>query len=491
MRGIGFNLLSLVSGVSLRTMRLGLRAPSSRQFCMSAGGGRGFEEFGVNAQLLPALARLGFVEPTEVQRLAVPRVLAGEDTVLLGETGTGKTLAYTVPVLHAMLEDRAAAKAAADGSWRPQALVLQPNRELCAQVHSLLGELVAELPLRASSLVDDNADADADVLVATPAVALRMWHGPEWFRWVVLDEADALLAGSFKPSARARYPITELIMALKQRKRAADLEAYRERVGDAAAGGGGESGGGEQDARGRRLQAGFDGAQFVLVGATLPNAGTRNVERWVRAAFPDAAWLRTERAHREVAEVRQFFVQVEPAQRAAAMCHALEHGPPGRALVFANTLASAEEAYAAVRNSPLGSQTALFHKGVAAAERRRALDAFQSGELSVLVCTGLASRGIDFTDVAHVVQYEAATNVVEHMHRVGRTARNGKGGAATHLYAAEDGAAELMEGLEAASRAGDTIDPMFSRKRLLRKKLKRYGEIRADPTEAVGKEPFT
>ena len=64
-------------------------------------------------------------------------------------------------------------------------------------------------------------------------------------------------------------------------------------------------------------------------------------------------------------------------------------------------------------------------------------------------------------------------------------------GAATHLYAAEDGAAELMEGLEAASRAGDTIDPMFSRKRLLRKKLKRYGEIRADPTEAVGKEPFT
>ena len=229
----------------------------------------------------------------------------------------------------------------------------------------------------------------------------------------------------------------------------------------------------------------------MLVGATLPNAGTRNVERWVRAAFPDAAWLRTERAHREVAEVRQFFVQVQPAQRAAAMCHALEHGPPGRALVFANTLASAEEAYAAVRNSPLGSQAALFHKGVAAAERRRALDAFQSGELSVLVCTGLASRGIDFRDVAHVVQYEAATNVVEHMHRVGRTARNGKGGAATHLYAAEDGAAELMEGLEAASRAGDTIDPMFSRKRLLRKKLKRYGEIRADPTEAVGKEPFT
>ena len=125
--------------------------------------------------------------------------------------------------------------------------------------------------------------------------------------------------------------------------------------------------------------------------------------------------------------MRQFFVQVEPAQRAAAMCHALEHGPPGRALVFANTLASAEEAYAAVRNSPLGSQAAHFHKGVAAAERRRALDAFQSGELSVLVCTGLASRGIDFRDVAHVVQYEAATNVVEHMHRVGRTARNGKG----------------------------------------------------------------
>ena len=64
-------------------------------------------------------------------------------------------------------------------------------------------------------------------------------------------------------------------------------------------------------------------------------------------------------------------------------------------------------------------------------------------------------------------------------------------GSIGEAFAAEDGAAELMEGLEAASRAGDTIDPMFSRKRLLRKKLKRYGEIRADPTEAVGKEPFT
>ena len=95
----------------------------------------------------------------------------------------------------------------------------------------------------------------------------------------------------------------------------------------------------------------------------------------------------------------------------------------------------------------------------------------------MVVCTGLASRGIDFADVAHVVQYEVAPNAVEFMHRIGRTARAGKRGTTTCLY--DESTADLAELLRDATERGEPIDSLFSRKRSLRKGIKRYG--RAGP----------
>lgn len=97
--------------------------------------------------------------------------------------------------------------------------------------------------------------------------------------------------------------------------------------------------------------------------------------------------------------------------------------------------------------------------------------AFQAGRLPVLVCTGLGARGLDFQDVAHVVQYEAATNAVEFMHRVGRTARAGKGGTATTIYGAES--ADLVEALRAAMEEDRPVDATFSRKRLFHRRVQR------------------
>ena len=105
---------------------------------------------------------------------------------------------------------------------------------------------------------------------------------------------------------------------------------------------------------------------------------------------------------------------------------------------------------------------------------------FQSGALPVLVCTGLGSRGLDFRDVAHVVQYEVATNSVEFLHRVGRTARAGKPGVATNIY--DDESADLVDALRAAYADGLPIDATFSRKRLFRKRVRR-GEARAAERE--------
>jgi superfamily II DNA/RNA helicase len=163
-----------------------------------------------------------------VQRSAFAAVLSGGDAVLLSETGSGKTLAYALPILHRLLDRGARIEEAAEieeakdeaAVERPrrlrgqadQVLVLVPNRDLCAQVLSVFAGLLASLPaderrrLSASSLVSEtDADTDATILISTPAVALNIGLGPERLRTVVLDEADALLAGSFKPAARSTY----------------------------------------------------------------------------------------------------------------------------------------------------------------------------------------------------------------------------------------------------------------------------------------------
>mmetsp|Transcript_42917 Transcript_42917/g.135422 ORF Transcript_42917/g.135422 Transcript_42917/m.135422 type:complete len:266 (-) Transcript_42917:188-985(-) len=182
----------------------------------------------------------------------------------------------------------------------------------------------------------------------------------------------------------------------------------------------------------------------MLVGATMPNAGTKNIHLHVERSWPAAAWVRTGREHHSIGpRLRQFFVRVGEESRAAALRAAVQQGPQGRTLVFANTLATAEEAEAELR----GVRTcAAFHNGVSPEERREHLAAFQQGELPVLVCTGLASRGIDFTDVAHVVQYEMAANAVEYLHRVGRTARAGRAGRAITIVTQYD--VELYQRIE-------------------------------------------
>ena len=128
-----------------------------------------------------------------------------------------------------------------------------------------------------------------------------------------------------------------------------------------------------------------------------------------------------------------------------------QHPPPGGALVFANTPDSAEEAFASLADhEPNGC--ALYHKNIPPAERARVLEEFRQGKLRALVCTGLASRGIDLANVTHVIQYECAANAVEFMHRIGRTARAGNEGTATTFY--DDERAELVEALKEACEGG-------------------------------------
>ena len=407
--------------------------------------------------------------------------------MLLDETGSGKTLAYLLPILTSQLHEREELQRAQSYAPGSQAMLLAPNRDLVMQIYDVVQHILtngdAGNLIKASALTEPDADGDSDVLVATPAIALRSWRGsykgglrgPQRVRWLVLDEADTLLAGSFKEAARAKYPIEQLIHGLKlgelgktselKRDYAAAASAVRKAVQR-----------GEGDAKVQKLVAKAKeakayqwksvGKQFVLVGATFPNAGVKNIENHINSLFPTIQWIRTSRAHRRVESLRQFFVKVEEQRRGEALRAALSQGPAGPCLVFANTIKMAEEAKAHLDGY---CKNEIFHKGVPAESRDAYLDLFDRGELPVLVCTGLASRGIDFSDVAHVIQYDMADNAVEYMHRVGRTARGGKSGVATTLYAQKS--EDLVSALQEAIENGQTIEALFSRKRLFRRRI--------------------
>jgi len=248
------------------------------------------------------------------------------------------------------------------------------------------------------------------------------------------------------------------------------------------------------------------------VGATMPNAGTRNAEEHVRRLFPLASWYRASQVHKNKAELKNYFVKVDEVSRGAALRQALRHGPPGRVLVFANTLQTAEEAFEEAVAELGRDAVAFFHKDVPVYQRSLLLERFgergggalaatptadgdvdgQSGEehgqgggaggeagsgqaeegtLRVLVCTGLASRGIDFVKVSHVLQYDVASNAVEFMHRVGRTARAGQRGVSTTLYS--DDRTDLVEGIRDALTTGEPIEHLFSRKRSFKLGIKK------------------
>ena len=485
----------VVDGGALRARHAAPRA------CAAPATANSFRELGLSPLLLPALSAAGIEQPTDVQRVAFTAVLSGGDAVLLSETGSGKTLAYALPILHRLLDRGAKIEEAAEieeaqdeaAVERPrrlrgqadQVIVLVPNRDLCAQVLSVFAGLLASLPaderrrLSASSLVSEtDADTDATILISTPAVALNIGLGPERLRTVVLDEADALLAGSFKPAARSTYPIEQLIALVKR-------SAKEEALSSGAEGGGGWKGGPRgrhgAEARAARHRV-YASKQFLLVGATMPNAGTRNIEEHVKRLFPLARWHRAAQVHRNKHEISHYFIKVDAAQRGEALRQAVRHGPAGRVLVFANTLQTAKEAFEEVVGEVGPDEAALFHAELAVPQRGLLLQRFGEGSIAdepivgdgrlrVLVCTGLAARGLDFVGVAHVVQFDVATNAVEFIHRVGRTARAGRSGVSTTLYTEDR--SDLVEGLRDALTAGEEVEHLFSRKRSFKLGIKK------------------
>ena len=347
-----------------------------------------FTELGLAPELTRAVRDKGYETPTPIQKGTIPDIIAGRDVIGCAQTGTGKTAAFTLPILHRL-------RAGARG--RVRAMVLTPTRELALQVGESFR--VYGRHLRFASLViyggvgyrpqETALRRGVDILVATPGRLLdHMGSGKIDFRnleVLVLDEADRMLDMGFIRDVR------RIISALPERH------------------------------------------QTLFFSATMPD----EVRRLAKEILRDP--LNVEVAPRRSTPpegVRQSLLPVAKEYKRELMVHLVEKEARGQTLVFTKTKHGADKLARHLERR--GHDVAVLHGNRSQAQRTRALDAFKRKRARVMVATDVAGRGIDVEGINHVVNYDLPNVPEDYVHRIGRTARAGATGDAISFMAPED-----------------------------------------------------
>jgi ATP-dependent RNA helicase DeaD len=347
----------------------------------------GFASLGLDPRILTALTHLGYEEATPIQRAAIPPLLAGGDVLAQAATGTGKTAAFALPLLHRLSPD-AAARA------RTAGLILVPTRELAMQVaeavHRYGKEMrIIALPIYGGASMETQIRAlkrGVDVVVATPGRALdHIRRGTlvlDQVRTVVLDEADEMLDMGF----------------------AEDLEAI--------------------------LSATPTERQTALFSATLPPRiaaiaakHLRNPEKITIDRAPVPAG--------QSAKVRQVAFIVSRAHKMAALGRVLDIEHPTSAIVFCRTRTEVDELTETL--NARGYRAEALHGGLSQEQRDRVMKKFRANKADLLIATDVAARGLDVQHVSHVVNYDVPSASESYVHRIGRTGRAGREGVAITL----------------------------------------------------------
>jgi ATP-dependent RNA helicase RhlE len=362
-----------------------------------------FRDIPVSRRLLTAIEGMGITTPLPVQEAVIPLALARQDVVACAPTGTGKTIAYLLPIMDGLLEMGKVKK------FRPRALVLVPTRELAVQVGEVFTTLAAYTELRAAVIyggVDIGAQDmmfqnGADFVVATPGRLLEHLErkGLKFneLEYLVLDEADRLLDAGFLP----------------------ELQRLVDQIPD------------------RR--------QTMLFSATMPPA----MEQLARELLSEPERVQVGQvAPKDTVEERAYHVVEEQKIDLLKVVLSRETSLD-RVLVFVRTRARARE-LPPILAEATGLAVAELHADLSQKQRLDALEAFRSGEMRVLVATDVASRGLDIEGLSHVVNFDVPNTADEYIHRVGRTGRVDRQGVALTLVAPEE--LTLFLALEEATR---------------------------------------
>ena len=348
--------------------------------------------------ILRALSHENYQHPTPIQAQAIPHVLARRDVLGIAQTGTGKTAAFALPILQRLAAEKADLNAKSGVTRRKTArvLVLTPTRELALQIDESFRAYGRHLGMRTTVIfggVGQHPQVTAmargvDILVATPGRLLDLiGQGHvllDGVETVVLDEADRMLDMGFIHDVKK-------IVAL---------------------------------ANGRR--------QTLLFSATMPP----DIARLAAGILSDPVRVEATPPATTVALVQQRVVFVERGDKREVLCAMLKDPGLARVLVFTRTKHLANRVAEQLERS--GFPADAIHGNKSQGARQRALEAFRAGKVRVLVATDIAARGIDIDGITHVVNYELPNVPETYVHRIGRTARAGAGGAAISLCDGEE-----------------------------------------------------
>ncbi|XP_077686888.1 putative ATP-dependent RNA helicase DDX28 [Eretmochelys imbricata] len=365
----------------------------------AAGGGASFQALGLGPALVSALRSLSVTQPTAVQRRAIPALLRGGNALCAAETGSGKTLAYLLPLFQKLLSRPALGPA---WSPSPRSLVLLPSRELAEQVRSVASSLGRSLGLRvreigggrgmASVKNQLRSDPDADLLVSTPGALCKALRKRmvrlERLCCLVLDEADTLLDSSFLDL------VEEVLMQ-------APIAHSPKEVAD------------QWDIK----------TQLVIVGATFPEGLGQLLSKVTDLGH--FITLTSQNLHHLLPHVKQKFIRLKGSDKSSELLQLIkDQGPSsGAVLVFCNNASTVNWLGYILDDHKI--KHLRLQGQMPAAMRAGIFTTFQKGQRDVLICTDLASRGLDTSRVELVVNYDFPSTLQDYLHRVGRVGRVG------------------------------------------------------------------
>src|ERR1700736_6368868 len=350
-----------------------------------------FQDFGLAEPISRALKEENYLTPTPIQAQTIPLALTGPDVVGIAQTGTGKTAAFALPILHRLLEHRI----------KPQpkscrVLVLSPTRELSGQILDSFNAYGRHLRLTSALAIGGvpmgrqvrSIMQGVEVMVATPGRLLDLVQSNGFklghVEFLVLDEADRMLDMGF---------INDI------RKIVGKLPIKR---------------------------------QTLFFSATMP----KDIAELAEAMLRDPARVAVTPVASTVERVTQRIIQVDFAAKAGVLAQLLKQEPVDCALIFTRTKHGADKVVKGL--AKVGIRADAIHGNKSQNNRERALAAFRSGQIRTLVATSIAARGTDVDGISHVVNFDLPNVPETYVHRIGRTARAGADGVAISLIAGEE-----------------------------------------------------
>ena len=356
-----------------------------------------FDTLGLSDAVLKAVVETGYTEPTPIQEKAIPTILMGRDMVGLAQTGTGKTAGFTLPMIDILSAGRAKAR-------MPRSLILEPTRELAAQVAENFRNYGRNSRLTHALLIggegfdgqDRLLDRGVDVLIATPGRLLdQVERGKVLLRDVkifVIDEADRMLDMGFIPDIER---IVKLLTPLRQ---------------------------------------------TVLFSATMP----AEIRRLADAYMIDPKEIAVARPATTAATIADAVAIVPERDKRATLRDLIRAEKVTSALVFCNRKRDVDILKRSLVRH--GFDAAALHGDLAQETRTATLDSFRDGRLTILVASDVAARGLDIPDVSHVFNFDVPFNPEDYVHRIGRTGRAGRQGRAITIATPAEG--KLLDAVE-------------------------------------------